>query len=411
MPSADTHRKNLLAIFQAALTRVNGRACVRRYLESHPEDDDIYMIAIGKPAASMVQGALDALGDKIRDALVITKHGHAESLPWPCLTAGHPLPDAASLTAGDELLRFIARIPSRSRVLVLLSGGTSALVERLPEGGTLDHLQAVNRWMLAAGLDIQATNYIRKRVSLFKGGRLALLLAPHPVLCLTISDVPDNDPATIGSGPLVPDTGLQDVPVSIAGVPMFIRDLLSQAPPVPDPGDPRFDNVETVIVANLEDAKRAAGEAAQKKGYCPLLEPAFITGDALAIGVSLAKTLLQADSGAIHIWGGETQVKLPDNPGRGGRSQSLALAAALQLQGRDDVLFLAAGTDGTDGPGEDAGALVDGGTVARGETLGRDAVLALEQADAGSFLEASGDLLRTGPTGTNVMDLMLGLKY
>lgn len=411
MPSAEIHRKNLLAIFHAALVCVNGRACVRQYLETHPQNDPIYMIAVGKPAAAMAQGALDVLGENICDALVITKHGHAQSLPWLCLTAGHPLPDAASLKAGDQLLRFISRMPDRSRVLVLLSGGASALLERLPQGVSLDHLQGVNRWILSAGLDIHACNYVRKRLSLLKGGRLALLLAPRPVLCLTISDVPDNDPATIGSGPLVPDARLQEAPASMTDAPKFIHDLIAKTPPIPDPGDPRFNNVETVIIATLGDAKRAAADAARERGYKAFVEEHFVTGDALAVGTRLAQALLRADSGAVYICGGETQVTLPDNPGRGGRSQSLALAAALQLQGHDNVLFLAAGTDGTDGPGEDAGALVDGGTIARGKSLGRDATLALEQADAGSLLEASGDLLRTGPTGTNVMDIMLGLKY
>ncbi|MDX1489134.1 MAG: MOFRL family protein, partial [Acidiferrobacterales bacterium] len=128
-------------------------------------------------------------------------------------------------------------------------------------------------------------------------------------------------------------------------------------------------------------------------------------------GGGLAQRLLAADTGAVHVWGGETQVILPAQPGRGGRSQSLALAAALALRDHADVLFLAAGTDGTDGPGEDAGALVDGTTVKRGTARGLDAEQALARADAGTFLEASGDLLRTGPTGTNVMDLMLGLRY
>ncbi len=409
MPSAENHRENLLAIFHAALTRVNGRACVRHYLENHPQRDAIYLIAIGKAAAAMAQGAADILGEHIRDGLVITKHGHAEPLPWRCLTAGHPLPDAASLEAGEKLLRFIARIPQDSRVLVLLSGGASALVEQLPDGMTLDDLRKVNSWMLGAGLDIQATNYLRKRLSLLKGGRLALRLAPRPVLCLTISDVRNNDPATIGSGPLVADARLEQMPVAVAGAPKFIRDLIARAPPAPDPHDPCFGSVETVMIATLEDAKRTAGDAAREKGYRALVEEEFITGDALAVGAQLGQMLLQAASNTVHVWGGETQVMLPDNPGRGGRCQSLA--AALKLHGHGRVLFLAAGTDGTDGPGEDAGALVDSATISRGQSLGWDATAALQRADAGGFLEASGDLLRTGPTGTNVRDLMLGVRY
>jgi glycerate 2-kinase len=411
MPSAETHRKNLLAIFQAALARVAGRACVRRYLEQHRQPGPVYLIAIGKAAAAMASGAVDALGSSIADGIAITKHGHAESLPWPCLTAGHPFPDETSLEAGAVLLRFTARIPVNAQVLVLLSGGASALVEQLPAGVTLAQLRALNDWLYSAGLDIHACNYVRKRLSLIKGGRLAQRLAPRPVRCLIISDVPGDDPATVGSGPLTPDASAGYEPPALSAAPDFVRALLKQSPPLPPAGDTSFQHIETVIVATLDDAKQAAAEAARAKGYAAVIEPEFISGDTLTAGRELAEHVLAADTGAVHIWGGETQVMLPAQPGRGGRSQSLALAAALALRDHADVLFLAAGTDGTDGPGEDAGALVDGATVRRGTDQGLDAEQALARADAGTFLEASGDLLRTGPTGTNVMDLMLGLRY
>lgn len=411
MPSAEAHRQNLLAIFHSALARVGGRACVKCYLEKHPPQSGVYLIAIGKAAAAMAQGALDALGARIRDGLVITKHGHGEPLPWPCLTSGHPFPDEASLRAGDELLRFIERIPANAKVLVLLSGGASALVERLPDGVSLAQLQSLNDWLLGTGLDIHTCNYVRKRISLIKGGRLAQCLAPRPVLCLTISDVPGDDPATVGSGPLVADASAGAEPAPLSQAPDFVRALLARAPALPAAADPAFAHIETVIVANLENAKRAAADAAHERGYQVVLEAEFVSGDALVAGARLAQRLLGAETGSLHIWGGETQVTLPPHPGRGGRNQSLALAAALTLRDRQGVLFLAAGTDGTDGPGEDAGALIDGNTITRGQQHGLDAESALAQADAGSFLQASGDLLRTGPTGTNVMDLMLGLRY
>ncbi len=410
MPSAEIHRRNLLAILQAALARVNGRGCVQRYLQAHSQTTPIYLIAIGKAAVAMSRGAIDVLEDGIHDGLVITKHGHEEVLPWPCLTAGHPLPDAASLSAGDELLRFISCIPVDGRVLVLLSGGASALVERLPDGVVLEQLQALNHWLLGAGLDIHACNDVRKRVSLIKGGRLASLLSPRSVLCLTISDAPDNDPRVIGSGPLVADSRLSTPSEFVANAPDFVRELIDKAPPAPGVNDPVFKAIETVIVATLDDAKHAAAEAATSYGYRTTVEPEFVSGDACAAGTQLARTLCNGESGVVHVWGGETQVVLPPDPGRGGRNQSLALAAAIELAGHGDVFFLAAGTDGTDGPGDDAGALVDGATVVRGKSNTLDAVTALQRADAGSFLQASGDLLRTGPTGTNVMDIMMGLK-
>lgn len=410
MPSADIHRRNLLAILQAALARVNGRGCVQRYLQTHPQTTPIYLIAMGKAAVAMSRGAIDVLEDAIHDGLVITKHGHGETLPWSCLTTGHPLPDASSLSAGDELLRFISCIPVDGRVLVLLSGGASALVERLPDGVGLEQLQALNHWLLGVGFDIHACNDVRKRVSLIKGGRLASLLAPRSVLCLTISDAPDNDPGVVGSGPLVADSRLSTPSTFVANAPDFVRELIDKAPPAPGANDPAFASIETVIVATLDDAKRAAAAAAASYGYRPIVEPEFVSGDACTAGTQLARTLCNGGSGVVHVWGGETQVVLPPDPGRGGRNQSLALAAAIELAGRGNIFFLAAGTDGTDGPGDDAGALVDGATVARGKSNVLDALTALQRADAGSFLQASGDLLRTGPTGTNVMDIMMGLK-
>jgi len=185
---------------------------------------------------------------------------------------------------------------------------------------------------------------------------------------------------------------------------------LQHMPPAPATDDACFQRVKREIIATLDNAKSAALEAAKKLGYPAVLESAFVAGDAVGAGTRLAKKLLESDSGVVHVWGGETTVTLPESPGRGGRNQSLALAAAVTLQGQDHAWFLAAGTDGTDGPTEDAGALVDGETVARGAAAGLTAEQSLVRADAGSFLEVSGDLVATGPTGTNVMDIMLGLR-
>jgi hydroxypyruvate reductase len=223
-----------------------------------------------------------------------------------------------------------------------------------------------------------------------------------------ISDVPGDDLRAVGSGPLAPDPDLRK-PLDLPGLPDFIAAALKRAPPAPAPDDACFRNVRQEIIATIEDAKRAAAEAAAGLGYRTVLDPEFVSGEASDAGAGLARKLLQSEPGIVHVWGGETTVRLPAAPGRGGRNQSLALAAAMALQGRDEAWFLAAGTDGTDGPTDDAGALVDGGTVARGREAGLDADQSLARADAGSFLEASGDLIQTGPTGTNVMDIMLGL--
>ncbi len=407
MPSG--HRENLLRIFQSALATVDGRRCVRAYLEQRPLSGKIYMAAVGKAACAMAQGARDALGDRIAGALVITKKGYAEPLPWPVLEAGHPLVDASSLAAGSELLAFSGRIPPDAPVLVLISGGASALVEALPPEIGLDRFQKINRWLLGSGFDINDYNRIRRRLSRLKGGRLARILFPRPVLSLLISDVPGNDLRAIGSGPLAADADLR-APLKLAGLPDFITAALKHMPPAPAPDDACFANVRQEIIATLDDAKRAAAEAAGKLGYRAVTEPEFVTGDALEAGARLAAKLLQSEPDVLHVWGGETTVRLPAAPGRGGRNQSLALAAALTLRGHAATWLLAAGSDGTDGPTDDAGALVDGGTVARGEQAGLQAEQMLARADAGTYLEASGDLVQTGPTGTNVMDILLGFR-
>jgi len=400
-------RELLLACFDSALAAVEGRASVARHLRANPMEGPAYLIAIGKAAAPMAQGALDVLGAGIVDAVIVTKDAGGLSLPWKVREAGHPVPDTRSLEAGEALAGFIRRLPKGTAVLVLLSGGASALVEQLPVGVTLDDLRRLTDWLLGSGLDIAAMNRIRKRISCIKGGRLAAMLYPRPVRCLAISDVPGNDPAAIGSGPL---TAAEYGETEPGGLPDFVQRTLSRAAPLPSASDPCFDSVRFEIVATLEDAKQAAGRAARVRGIEARIEPEFVDGDAAVAGARLARALLESPAGVVHVWGGETTVQLPPHPGRGGRNQHLALAAALTLQDRNDAYLLAAGTDGTDGPTADAGAIVDGGTLARAEMHGHLAAEALKRADAGTLLESSGDLINTGPTGTNVMDLVLGWR-
>lgn len=401
-------RQQLLEIFLAAVAAVGGRARVAGYLRAHPLTAPVYLIAIGKAAGAMAQGAHEVLGDTVRDACIVTKRGSAEFLPWPVLEAGHPMPDESSLEAGEKFIRFVQSIPQDAQVLVLLSGGASALVEALPAGVGLEEWQDINRWLLASGFDIHAMNAVRKRISRIKGGRLAQLLYPRKVLCLAISDVPGDAPRSIGSGPLTADE--TDVLPDLVGSPEVLQVMLAKAPPLPKADDPCFRSVEFRIIATLTDAQQAAAEAARKLGYPVNVHPEFIAGDAIETGTRLARELLESEPGVVRVWGGETTIKLPPRPGRGGRNQSLALSAALAIQNQKNAWLLAAGTDGTDGPTEDAGALVDGETITRGELHGSKGREALVKADAGTFLEASGDLIQTGPTGTNVMDLILGLR-
>ena len=403
-----THRQNLLSIFNHALQAVNGRQCVATALRESPVSGPVVVIAIGKAAVSMAQGAEDVLGEQITNGLVITKHGHGGACQLPCIEAGHPVPDEKSLQAGQALLDCLARSPEDATFLFLISGGASALVEVLPEGMDADDLARMNDWLLSSGMDIARMNRVRKSVSMIKGGRLAKYLSARPTVGLLISDVIGDDPTVIGSGLLAataPDImGLADI-----NLPNWFSSLTELADPMPPASAACFDNIDLKVIASLNKACAAAAEKADALGYDVFLHPDLFCCDAESTGVRLSTAVITGAK-VLHIWGGETVVELPAQTGQGGRNQHLALSAAINLQGHTDCLLLSAGTDGSDGPSPDAGALVDGESLARGELEGLNARACLQAFDAGSFLEASGDLISTGPTGTNVMDIVLGLK-
>jgi hydroxypyruvate reductase len=409
MTGIDQARRDLLKIYQAGIEGVNGRRAVSAHLETHPLTGNWSVIAIGKAAQAMAQGAADVLGDRLSGGLVISKTGHLDprwlaSSVFLGVESSHPVPDQRSIDAGRQLLAFIAQQPEHGQLLFLISGGASSLVEVLPEGVALDDLQALNRWMLGNGWSIDRMNQVRRSVSLIKGGGLLNYLGERQVAGLLISDVPGDDPTVIGSGLLVSPT--EPGPSSaLAELPDWVARLTALGADRPVARK----TVELTVVANLRQAREAAAETATQLGYKVNLSHAMICGDVLTVARRMALELSDSLPG-VFIWGGETTITLPEQPGRGGRNQHLALAAARVLDGHDDVCFLAAGSDGTDGPGEDAGALVDGATLARGRRQGLEADDCLARADSGTFLEASGDLVNTGPTGTNVMDLMIGIK-
>jgi hydroxypyruvate reductase len=344
----------------------------------------------------------------LKDGLLVTKYGHVDhkkwpSPPWEVIEAGHPLPDKGSLFAGSRLIEFL-QADTSTPILFLISGGASSLVEYPVDGVDETFLSRMNAWLLGSGLDIGSMNRVRKGMSRIKGGGLLRWTGERPLRVLAISDVPGDDPGTIGSGLLTPESGhLPRLDV----LPDWLRQPLEQEQDKQQDMSGIAPEVE--IVANLKLAKEAAADEARRLGYRVFVSDAFIDGDAAECGRRLAGSLMQSEAG-ISIWGGETGVRLPESPGRGGRNQHLALAAAIEMQGMAHVWLLSAGTDCTDGPTEDAGALVDGSTLERAEVDGFDGPMSLLKADAGSLLEASGDLVTTGPTGTNVMDLIIGLK-
>lgn len=411
MNTPDVKRTHLQAVFAHALQSVNGRRCTAAFLSAHPANHPVCLIATGKAASAMAAGALDVLGDRLQRALVVFKTGHGDTRlendhRFTCLEAGHPEPDHRSLAAGDALVHFLEHAPAEAGLLFLISGGTSSLVERLPAGVSLAMLQKVNHWLLGSGLPIAAVNRIRQSISCIKGGRLATWLEGRKTQVLMISDVAGDDPAIIGSGLLFP---VEAVPLDTAGLPHWLAVLVSRYGTAGGAESPRPWPVAHYIIARLRDALEAAALHASDLGYPATIVSDRLAGDAVAAGRTIVGYLEDKPPG-IYLWGGEPTVMLPARPGRGGRCQSLALAAALEMQRQEPLVLLAAGTDGTDGPAGAAGALVDPGTVSRGSARGLDARHCLDGADAGSFLEASGDLLVTGPTGTNVTDIVIALK-
>ena len=397
-------RKLLLDLYRQGLAAVDGRRCVHRWLKAHPPEGPFHLVALGKAADTMTAGALDAAAPSLAAGLLVTRYGYLETPVYRdprllSLEAGHPLPDEHSLAAGSALALFLEEAPADARFLFLISGGTSSTIEIPVAGVSLEQLRRLNLWLLGSGLGISDINRVRGALSRIKGGRLAALLKGRKASVLLMSDVPGDVPADIGSGLLIPQAPhpLPELPAEFASMP-FQREAVAAST-----------DVEAQVIASNAMAREAIAVGAHAAGIEPQLHASLPATDAAACGEAMAE-FLRAASPGVHIWGGETTVKLPAHPGQGGRNQQLVLAAARRLAGSQDMLLLAGGSDGSDGVTDDAGALVDGGTLSRGEDGGYDAVDCLRRADAAAFLEASGDLIHTGPTGTNVMDLIIGYK-
>ena len=384
---------------------MSGRICVTRALAQSPVSGPVHVVAVGKAADGMMRGAMDTLaGQFVRGLLIPRADSRQEPLsPAPNLSiypGSHPVPDQSSLDAGRAMIDFVTGVPPGHTLLVLISGGASSLVEVLVEGVELEQLVTLNRYLLSAGLDIRQCNALRRRLSRIKAGGLLGFVRTGKVVGLLISDVPGDDPAVIGSGLLTPQ--------AMAPLPGFLPAALRRIFPPPGAATTAGVTARLQVIASNTGAREAIARRAVGLGLLLRQTHGVLDGDAARQGRQIGQ-LLQAATPGVYLWGGETTVSLPPACGQGGRNQHLALAAAMILEGREEVHLLACGSDGNDGPGSWAGALVDGGTLARGRAQGLDPGRCLEQADSGSFLLASGDLVQTGPTGTNVSDLVLAL--
>ncbi len=442
---ASSPRALLTDLYWTAVTAAAPGPALTRSLESHtaPTARPVHLLALGKAALPMATAAVHLLGSRNQSPagglLVVPEPGVA---PHPALAVAvgdHPQPGAASFAAAERLAEAVARVRPGEEVWVLLSGGTTSLIGAPIPGIAPTDLSELYRLLLGSGLDITAMNRIRKRFARWAGGRLAAALAPAHVKNFTISDVIGDDLGAIGSGPCVPDvSSAADVRALLvtAGlwmkIPPPLRDHLEAvergtAAETPKPGDPAFGTTEVHLVASNRLALEAVCTRARALGMTARLLNAELSGEAAHVGRALASTLLDYDgtqvsatqviepnNHAIAVWGGETTVTLGPNPGLGGRSQELALAANQVFAGstRADgraVHLLAAGTDGRDGPTDAAGGFADAATWEAIKQAGRDPLLDLERHESNAALRAGNSLFVTGMTGTNVMDLVIGL--
>jgi glycerate-2-kinase len=422
-------RRLLEEIYREALAAVDAAAAVERAVARTAEGvfvegrrlpgRRLFVLALGKAAPAMARAFDARAGDAVAEGLVVAPPGHG---PGPAryrqLEGAHPVPDARSARAAEEVLAWLVRLEPGDTLCVLLSGGTSSLLSAPLPGLTLEDLAATTAALLAGGAAIDELNAVRKHVCAAAGGRLARACRAGAIEQLVVSDVPGDRLDVIGSGPFVGDASrFADALVALeeraapGAVPAALRAHLEagargEREETPEPGAETLARVRSTLVASNRMAVEAAREAALRRGLDARVVSAPLAGEAreqarrlidLAAGASCERALCL-------IAGGETTVTVRGR-GRGGRSQELALAGALALESLPRVTLLAAGTDGADGPTDAAGAFADAGTVARGRDAGVDARAALAANDSWGFFQAEGGSFVTGPTGTNVMDL------
>jgi hydroxypyruvate reductase len=440
-PILSIMRRDAEAIFQAGLRAVkpeeaiynccryeNNRLVLGEKSYNLNDIRQIFVVGAGKASAAMAQAIENLLGARISDGLISVKYGHSLPLQHiPIIEAGHPLPDKNGCEAARRILEIVRRADAQDLVIVLLSGGGSALLVLPWEGLTLADKQISSDLLLASGATIHEINALRKHISAVKGGRLARAAYPAAMATLILSDVVGDDLDVIASGPTVPDRSSFKDCLDIARhynleqkLPPAVRNHLQagvagQRPETPKKETPPWSHCHNLIVANNAQAIRAAACEAENRGYKPLILSTRLEGETRivaqvhgAIAREVAASGHPLPSPACLLSGGETTVTLKGR-GKGGRNQEFALAAGLDIDGVKNIVILSGGSDGSDGPTDAAGAIADTTTVQRAAQQGLDIRTFLHNNDAYTFFQQLGDLLITGPTRTNVMDLHIVL--
>jgi glycerate 2-kinase len=433
----DTLRADAAAIFEAGLKAVDPVNAVKKKLKREGDIvilegreynlrdyKNIYVIGMGKAAASMASAIEDILGERVTAGIVNVKYGYSVALKIIKVNeAGHPVPDENGLRGTKEIVELLEKSGIEDLVICLISGGGSALLP-LPAGDiTLHDKQELTMALLRCGATIHEINAIRKQISRVKGGRLAKLAYPSTVISLILSDVIGDNLDVIASGPTVPDMHSFHDCLEIINkfklkeeahrtvIQYIEKGCLGDHEETPKPDDPAFERTQNVIIGSNIAAVKAAHEKALDLGYNSMILSTYIHGETEEVAkvhTAIAEEILSSgnplEKPACIISGGETTVTI-EGKGKGGRNQEFVLAAAIHIEGLKDVVVLSAGTDGTDGPTDAAGATADSTTVARARDLGLDPYAYLCDNDSYNFFKPLGDLLITGPTNTNVMDL------
>ena len=387
------------------------QAAVENALKGRSFTKNLYMVAIGKAAWNMAKAAHDALGSQIKKGIVITKYDHClGDIPnTEIIEAGHPLSDSNTIAGTQKAIDLARSLGEQDELLFLISGGGSALFEAPLEGVSLDDIVAINSQLLACGADIVEINMIRKRLSGVKAGRFANLCKPAKVFTVVLSDVLGDRLDSIASGPAFPDMSTaEDAQNVIDKYGLKLTDTMKKHLSLETPKE--IDNVESVITGSVRTLCNVSAEIAKELGYTPHILCSGMSCEAREAGRLMSSMARQIDEGSYSfkrpcaiILGGETVVHLKGK-GKGGRNQELALAAAEGISGMSDTLILSFGSDGTDGPTDAAGGMVDGETIAQLEAKGLDVNRILDDNDAYNGLKAVDRLIMTGPTGTNVND-------
>jgi glycerate 2-kinase len=439
---------DLRLIQTAALKAVDPSMAVKRFLRLNSNENGtpktiqagttswdlepvkrVFLIAAGKASIPMARAASEILGSILTQGIVITRHGQGQAAGLPnsiqVFESGHPIPDMDGLAAAEQVEALLAATTSTDRLIVLISGGASALLPFPAAPISLEEMQAFTALLLASGAAIHELNTIRKHLDRLKGGQMARAAAPTPLAALILSDVVGDPLDVIASGPTVADPStfqdardildkyhlFEQIPAPISA--HFLSGIRGEIPDTPKPNDPLFKNVSNTIIGSNRLAAEAAVQEASRLGYQSMLLSTFIEGEAREAGkfaAALIKGIRYHETPfsppACIVWGGETTVTIRGS-GKGGRNQELALSAALGMQGTDPVALMALATDGVDGPTDAAGAIVTGDTILQAKNTGLDAFQFLSQNDSYNFFKVTGELIMTGPTGTNVNDLLV----